>query len=154
MSRSGGHGSEERQLVAVFNVAALFLLITNSICSLLATLISCTESLWLTPPSPSLSFPLAPSLFTFNPKKHHPAGTRQNFILQDLGRKRNSSFTGMQKGRQFYGNTATLMFTETEHKWLQWDCGGGGAGCKNSDCFPSGWAYILQFVKTIQFAKR
>lgn len=71
MSRGGGHGSEERQLVAGFNAAALFLLISNSICSLLATLISCTESLWLTPPSPALS-PLAPSLFHIQPKEASP----------------------------------------------------------------------------------
>lgn len=78
MSRGSGHGSEERQLVVVFNVAALFLLISNSICSLLATLISCTESLWLTPPSPTLSFSLA-SLSSHPTKQmHHLAGLEQD----------------------------------------------------------------------------
>lgn len=51
------------------------------------------------------------------------------------------------------GHEACRVNSVTRGLEGQEEGGGRREGCKNNDCFSSGSAHILQFVKTIQFAK-
>lgn len=123
MSRGSGHGSEERQLVVVFNAPALFFLISNSICSLLAPLISGTESLWLTPPSPPLSFLLCSFLLKHSHADSRPTWIRTPTKLCTIRRhpERELEYIYALTNRQSYEksyfrcNRNTVICTETDH---------------------------------------